>query len=248
MRNFMKVGVVVVLALLVVGLGVWTFWDRIAVMTAPKKEAAASRSDAATKADDLFWTTFHNGDYGNIQPALEALTAAYLQTPSDAKTAAHIAWLHNWRIAERARTESVPATITDDTIVARRYFQEALNLDPLDARVRGFLAGHLMAEGTVHKDEKLTREGYFMMLDAIKAWPEFNMFTGGYVVSRLPADSKQFTEGLEWQWKTLDLCIGKKFDRANPDYAHTWDWKRRRVKSGLAGIPGSRRTTSRGSS
>jgi hypothetical protein len=215
----MKAGVAVVLALLVVGLGVWTFWDRIAVMTAPKKEAVATRSEAATKADDLFWTTFHNGDYGNIQPALEALTAAYLQTPGDAKTAAHIAWLHNWRIAERARMESTPATITDDTIVARRYFQEALNLDPSDARVRGFLAGHLMAEGTVHKDEKLTREGYFMMLDAIKTWPEFNMFTGGYVVSRLPADSKQFKEGLEWQWRTLDICIGKKLDRANPDYS-----------------------------
>jgi hypothetical protein len=103
--------------------------------------------------------------------------------------------------------------------VARRYFQEALNLDPSDARVRGFLAGHVMAEGTVHKDEKLTREGYFMMLDAIEAWPEFNMFTGGYVVSRLPADSKQFKEGLEWQWRTLDLCIGSKLDRAKPDYS-----------------------------
>jgi hypothetical protein len=218
-QNFMRLGAAIVLALLVVGLGVWASWGRVAVMTAPKKEAVASRSEAAIKADDLFWTTFHNGDYGNIEPALEALTAAYLQTPTDAKTAAHIAWLHNWRIAERARMESTPATITDDTIVARRYFQEALNLDPSDARVRGFLAGHLMAEGTVHKDEKLTREGYFMMLDAIKAWPEFNMFTGGYVVSRLPADSKQFRQGLEWQWRTLDICIGGKLDRANPDYS-----------------------------
>ncbi|HEY4265011.1 MAG TPA: hypothetical protein VGM72_06810 [Micropepsaceae bacterium] len=215
----MKTSIVVALALLVIGIGVWALWDRIAVMAAPKKEAIAIRSEAAIKADDLFWTTFHNAQYGNIESTLEALTAAYLQTPSDAKTAAHIAWSHNWRMAERARMQSPSATITDDTMLARRYFQEAAKLDPSDARVLGFLAGHTMIEGTLHKDERLTRKGYFMMLDAIKAWPEFNMFTGGYVFSRLPADSPQFREGLDWQWQTLDKCIGGKLDRANPDYS-----------------------------
>ena len=216
---FMRAGVAIILALLVLGVGGWALWDRIAVMTAPKKEASASRSEAASKADDLFWTTFHNGEYDRIQSTLEVLTAAYLRTPNDAKTAAHIAWLHNWRIAERARLDSPPPTITDDTILARRYFQEAVKLDPLDARYLGFLAGHTLAEGTLHKDERLTREGYFMMLNAIKAWPEFNLFTGGYVASRLPAESPQFREGLEWQWQTLDTCIEGKFDRANPDYS-----------------------------
>lgn len=37
-------------------------------------------------------------------------------------------------------------------------------------------------------------------------------------MSRLSADSPQFKEGLEWQWLTLDECIGGKIDRANPDY------------------------------
>jgi hypothetical protein len=163
----------------VIGLGAWAFWDRIAVLAAPKKQAIATRSEAATGADEVFWDTFHNGQYNRVQLALEVLTAAYLRTPTDAKTAAHIAWLHNWRIAERSRMDAIPATITDDTILARRYFQEAVKLDPSDARYLGFLAGHTLAEGTLHKDERLTREGYFMMLDAIKAWPEFNLFTGG---------------------------------------------------------------------
>jgi hypothetical protein len=215
----MKTAIAIVLALIVVGVAGWALWDRIAVMIAPEKTAAASRSEAATKADELFWTTFHSGEYDKIQSALEALTAAYLQTPNDAKTAAHIAWLHNWRIAERARASAVAATITDDTMLARRYFQEAVQLDPSDARYRGFLAGHVLAEGSLHKDERLTREGYFMMLDAIDAWPEFNLFTGGYVFSRLPADSRQFREGVEWQWQTLDKCIDGKLDRANPDYS-----------------------------
>jgi hypothetical protein len=216
----MRIAIVIVLGLLVLGGGVgWLARDRIAVMVAPRKEAIVSRSEAATRADELFWNTFHGGQYDGIQGALEALTAAYLRTPNDAKTAAHIAWLHNWRVAERARMGSVPATITDDTMLARRYFQEAVRLDPSDARYRGFLAGHLLAEGSLHEDEQLTRRGYFMMRDAIEAWPEFNLFTGGFVFSRLPADSPQFREGLEWQWETLDRCISGKIDRANPDYS-----------------------------
>jgi tetratricopeptide (TPR) repeat protein len=215
----MKAGVAVILTVVMIGVAGCALWERVAVMAAPKKEAAASRSEAASKADELFWNTFHKGEYDKIQDALEVLTAAYLRTPNDAKTAAHIAWLHNWRIAERARMDSAPATITDDTILARRYFQEAVKLDPSDARYLGFLAGHTLAEGALHKDERLSREGYFMMLDAIKAWPEFNWFTGGYVMSRLPADSPRFREGLEWQWQTLDKCIEGPLDRTNPDYS-----------------------------
>ena len=214
----MKIGLVV-LALLIAGLGAWSFRDRIAVLSAPRKAAVAVRSDTAIKADELFWHTFHNGEYDDIPRALDALTAAYLRTPGDAKTAAHIAWLHNWRIAERARLTSVPATITGDTMLARRYFQEAVRLDPSDARYLGFLAGHTLAEGSLHQDERLTRTGYFQMLEAIERWPEFNLFTGGYVFSRLPATSPQFREGLEWQWETLDRCIEGQIDRARPDYS-----------------------------
>jgi predicted negative regulator of RcsB-dependent stress response len=211
--------VLAVLLIIVLGALGWTNRDRIAVQLAPQKQAAQTRSEAALAADELFWETFHGGEYEEIQPALDALTAAYLETPTDAVTVAHIAWLHNWRMVERSRLESVPATITDDTMLARRYFQEAVQLNPADARTQGFLAGHTVIEGTLHQDEKLTRQGYFMLLDAIKAWPEFNLFTAGFVMSRLPADSPRFQEGLAWQWRTLDECIEGKIDRANPDYA-----------------------------
>ncbi len=50
----------------------------------------------------------------------------------------------------------------------------------------------------------------------IEAWPEFNLFTGGFVLSRLPADSPRFKEGLEWQWRTLDVCVQERIDRTNP--------------------------------
>src|SRR6266540_1287876 len=125
----LKAAIAVVLLMVVSGVAVWANWSRIAVRVAPKKQAAKTRSEAAMKADELFWQTFHNGEYEKIQPALDVLTAAYLQTPNDAVTAAHIAWLHTWRISEQARKDTLAATITDDIVLGRRYFQEAVKLD-----------------------------------------------------------------------------------------------------------------------
>jgi hypothetical protein len=210
---------IAVALVLAIGLAAWLNRDRIAVWLAPAKKAVSTRSDAALEADELFWRTFHSGAYDEIPRVLQVLTAAYLETPHDAVTAAHIAWLHNWRMAERARLPEVPATITDHTLLARRYFAEAFRLNPSDARILGFLAGHTVAEGTLHKDERLVRRGYYMLLDAIDAWPEFNLFTAGYVMSRLPPNSPRFQEGLEWEWRTLDVCVQERIDRANPDYA-----------------------------
>lgn len=203
---------------LAVGLVGWLNRDSIAVLLAPAKEATSVRSNAALQADELFWRTLHSGAYDEISRALEVLTASYLETPTDAVTAAHIAWFHNWRMAERVRLLAIPATITDDTILARRYFEEAVKLDASDPRTQGFLAGHTIVEGTLQKDERLVRRGYYLLLDAIEAWPEFNLFTAGYVMSRLPADSPHFKEGLEWQWRSLDVCVQGRIDRSNPDY------------------------------
>jgi hypothetical protein len=208
----------VLLAIVVASVAVASYHE-IAIRLAPRKRAATVRTAAALTADSLFWRTFHSGDYDGIPRAAEALTAAYLATPNDPVTAAHLAWLHNWRTAERARRDSVPATITDDIILARRYFEEAVALNPSDPRTLGFLAGHRLAEGNLHHDERLTRRGYFTMLDAIDAWPEFNLFTAGYVMSRLPSDSPRFRQAVEWEWQNLDTCVGSRVDRANPDYA-----------------------------
>lgn len=207
----------VLLAAAVVALAV-TSYHEIAIRLAPKKRAATVRAAAALTADTLFWRTFHSGDYDGIPRAAEALTTAYLATPNDPTTAAHLAWLHNWRTAERVRRDSVPATITDEIILARRYFEEAVALNPSDPRTLGFLAGHLLAEGSMHHDERLTRRGYYTMLDAIDAWPEFNLFTAGYVMSRLPSDSPRFRQAIEWEWENLDQCLETRIDRANPDY------------------------------
>jgi hypothetical protein len=161
---------------------------------AEEKATSAPRSESARQADELFWQTFHGGHYDDIQRALEVLTVEYLKTPADAITAAHIAWLHAWRAAEASRKASVPPTITDDIVLARKYFQKALALNPTEARYLGFLASMTLAEGAIDKDEAELRRGSAMLREAIHAWPEFNLFTAGYVLSREPANSDRFKD------------------------------------------------------
>jgi len=194
-------------------------WPRIAVWAAPDKRATTTRSAAATDADRLFWTTLHGGEYDRIPTALTAVKAAYLQNPNDAVTASHVGWLHIWRLAERARHAPARPEITDDAVLARKYFEEAVRLNPKEARYLGFYASLLMAEGSIHRDEKMVRRGFFAMKDAVAAWPEFNYFTAGYSMSTLPVESERFRDALEYQWRNLDVCVGEKVDRANPDYA-----------------------------
>ena len=191
----------------------------MAIETAPKKTAGSIRSSAALKADELFWEIFHAGNYEKIPAALEPLTAAYLEDPNDAFTAAHIGWLHIWRLAERARLEKIPAAITDDATLARKYFQQAVALAPTEARFSGFYAGATLAEGTIDKDEKQIRTGYYALHAAVEAWPEFNLFTAGYMLSQQPADSELFKEGLDMQWRNLDVCAGETVNRQQPNYA-----------------------------
>lgn len=190
----------------------------VAVATAPAKPSSATRTALALQADAVFWQTLHAGRYEDIGRALELNTAAYLENPGDALTAAHAGWLHIWRLAESGRLAQVPATITNDAVMARKYFEEAVRLQPGEARFQGFLGSALLAEGSIHRDEKLTRRGYYTLLDSIAAWPEFNLFTAGYSMSRLPADSARFKEALEMQWRTLDLCAGQAVDRLDPDF------------------------------
>jgi len=174
----------------------------VAEHTAPKKQPATSRSAQALSADELFWNTLHGADYEHIAPALEAETAAYLSAPNDAVATAHVGWLHIWRLSERQRLTAVPATITDDATLSRKFFEEAVALNPDDARYLGFLASATLAEGSIHQDEAETRRGYYLMLDAIKAYPEFNLFTAGYTMSSQPADSDRYKQALEWQAKS----------------------------------------------
>jgi hypothetical protein len=190
----------------------------VAVWAAPDKKAQPETSAAARAANQAFWEAFHAGHYQAIPEVLDKLEAVYLANPRDPETTAHIGFAHTWRLAESARQERLSPTITDDIVVGHKYFAEAVRLEPRDVRYQGFLASLELAEGSVHGDEKLTRRGYYDLLAASDAWPEFNLFTAGYALGRLPYTDAKFADAVEYQWRTLDLCANEKVDRHDLDY------------------------------
>jgi len=204
----------------------------MAVATAPSKPLQPANTAPAAAADAAFWSALHGGRYDDIGPVLEGLTREYLEHPGDPHLAAHVAFLHVWRLGERARLERPRATVTDDITLARRYFEEASKLAPDDPRFRGFLASVTMAEGSIHHEEAIVRRGYFEMEEAVSAWPEFNLFTRGYVLSSQPAGSERFRRAVDDQWRTFEVCFDAHVDREHPELAPfmkletTEGWKR----------------------
>lgn len=192
--------------------------EKIALMTTAKKKPIASHSKLAELAEKDFWDTLHSGQYQNIPNVTELLTAAYLENPNDPKLAAHLGFIHIWKITERAREKPIAATITNEIILAHKYFSDAVQLDRSDARFLGFLGDSTLIEGKIFHDARESVRGYFILKDAIQKWPEFNYFTAGYPMSILDPHSDQFKDALRWQWKTLDLCAGTKINRNNPDF------------------------------
>ncbi len=196
-----------------------TACEDVALMTTPKKQPIQSTSQLAKLAETNFWYTLHAGRFDQIPDTDRLLMAAYLENPNDPQLAAHLGFLHIWKITERQRMKNIPPTITNEIILSKQYFQDAVELNPQDARYLGFYGDSQIATGSIFHDEREQVRGYFTLKRAIRAWPQFNYFTAGYVMSTLPADSKQFKEAVEWQWKTLDLCAKQKINRLHPDFS-----------------------------
>ncbi len=192
--------------------------DKLAIRFAPEKTADLSATTLSKQAKDLFWEALHGGQYDRLPEVRRLLTAAYLENPANPEISLLLAHAHLWTIAERTRLTEVPPGITDHAILAEKYFTEARRLNPSDDRIAGWLGGVKLALGQIHRDERLTREGYFMLHDAIRAFPEFNDFSSGYVLSSKPKDDDKFREGLDDMWDNLDRCAGERIDRTNPDY------------------------------
>jgi len=192
-------------------------YPQIAVYSAPRKAVQASDSSQAIQAQQAFLEAFLAQRYEALPELTAALTAAYLKNPHDARLALLIGHAHLWRVAERGRDPDAGPGVTDAIVLANFYFNEAYRLQPDDHRIAGWLASTQMALGSVHADERAKRRGYFMLKESVRAYPEFNHFTLGYVLSRLPAGDPKLAEAVEAFWTNLDLCVGHKVDRRNPD-------------------------------
>jgi hypothetical protein len=246
-RAIMILCVLVGIALFVGAVG-FGMRSSIVVWLAPDKTPSTAVSQKAKEANAKFWDAFHGGHYEQIPQVLEALTAAYIENPRDAETAAHIGFSHVWRLTEQVRLETPSAAITDHIVLSRKYFAEAVRLAPDDWRFRGFLASVELAEGSLHGDEKLARRGYFDLMKAINGWPEFNLFTAGYVMSHLPVGDNRYADAVDYQWQNLNVCAEEKAIAARRNSTSTWPRRRRQAASAPAGTRGLRPTISRDSS
>ena len=189
---------------------------QLAEMSAPSPIATEQTAAGAAEAGK-FWAVFHGGKYGQIDELIESHNRVMIQEPNDPITVSHLAWLHAWKLSERSRITNPQAQIIENAFVAKRLFEKAVALKPDEARYLGFAATFNMAEASILDDEKEKRRGYYMMKQAVSMWPEFNLFTSGYVLSRNASDSWQFKEGLEQQWENLDVCFGEKVSRQAPN-------------------------------
>ncbi len=184
---------------------------------APAKLASKVRGPAAESASALMWATLHAGDYQSIDKVLPALNGAYLQDPNDARTAAHIGFLHIWRSAESGRLGKPDPTVLQSMAVARRFLEESVRLDGSDARYQGFRASARLAESAMHGDDALRRLGMADMQEAVRAWPQFNLFTLARNLGGAPAGSVPFQQAIDAFWQAQDLCIGGRLPRDDPD-------------------------------
>src|SRR4029079_5688878 len=128
--------------------------EKIALFTTAKKKPIASHSKLADYGEKIFWHTLHNGQYDHIPEADKLLTAAYLENPNDPNLAAHLGFLHIWKIAERNREATLPPTLVNDIILSTKYFSDAVELAPQDARYLGFYGDSQLAEGQIFNDQR----------------------------------------------------------------------------------------------
>ena len=161
----------------------------------PPSRPATAQSETGKALAEEFWSTFHGGRYDELDVLLEKHLQLVAAEPTDPITLSHAGWLHAWKLSEATRAPR-NASIIGSATLARAYFKEAVALSPDDARYLGFYAGFTMSEGSILGNEAQVRQGYFTMQEAVSRWPEFNLFTSGYVMSRGEVTGPQFKEGL----------------------------------------------------
>lgn len=178
--------------------------------------------DVLHPADTFFWDRFRAGDYAAIPEILTHLEAALTERPDDPSFVRHVAWAHIWRLGELSRGLATGDELVASIAATRPRFARAYALNPDDPRVLGFLAGITLAEGIRFGDATLYAQGSALFDAGIAAWPEFNYFSSGYILSQLPRDSAGFQLGLEQQWRNIDVCAGVVIDRRTPDLVATF--------------------------
>ncbi len=170
----------------------------------------------------LFWDTFYSGNYEQIPRLVEQLTGYYLKKPNDPEITLLLAHTHLWRASESARLENASPSILDNLIIAKKFFDKAILLNPKDARIHGWSTSTEFSIGTIHQTPTWVDQGFRELVKTIDSYPEFNLFSAGFPMSSLPPTNPLFKQGIEFMWSGVEVCLeqaNQPFDRNNPDYS-----------------------------
>ena len=191
----------------------------LAIRAAETKAPAPAESELARVARNTFREALYESRYEDLPEVRRRLTAAYLENPADPEISLLLAHAHLWTLSERSRVgEAVGPGITDHAVLAEHYFGEAAVLAPGDDRIPGWQGGVRLALGSIHEDERTTREGYFQLREAARTYPAFNGFSAAFPLSGQPRDSARFREAVELMWDNLAACAEDDGIRDDFDY------------------------------
>lgn len=173
---------------------------------------------AAQTANERFWSTLHGADYAGYPAALAAVEAALAESPQDPVQVAHLGWLHMWHLAEAASFAATPQDRAADLKSAGEYFKQAVKLNPDEARYLGFYATTLFFDSALASDAAGMQRAEATMDRAIRLWPEFNLFTAGYIHSSDPYDTPEYATAMKRMWRNVDVCTGRRVSREHPQF------------------------------
>jgi tetratricopeptide (TPR) repeat protein len=185
---------------------------------APASAASATAQTAQT-AKQRFWSALHGADYAAYPEALAAVEAALAEAPDDPVQNAHLGWLHIWHLSEAGSFRATPQDMSADLTSAGRYFKRAVELQPNEARYLGFYATTQVVEAAIRSDATQGRRAEATLDRAVRMWPEFNLFTAGYIHSSDPYDSPEYAAAMRRMWRNLDVCVGQRVSRSHPAFA-----------------------------
>jgi tetratricopeptide (TPR) repeat protein len=191
----------------------------VAARPAAGDAATSVAGDVARTANERFWSALHGADYGAYPQALAAVEAALAAAPEDPLQNAHLGWLHMWHLAEAGSFGTTPQDMSADLTAAGEYFKRAVTLDPNEARYLGFYATTLVVQSALVPDPIRSRRAEAVLDRAVRMWPEFNLFTAGYIHSSDPDDSPEYSRAVRRMWRNLDVCAGRRVSRVHPDFA-----------------------------
>jgi hypothetical protein len=177
-----------------------------------KHENRLPESQFAVASNTYMWDNFHLGNYDSIPTIIKKLNDSYKRLPHDKKVTAYLGFVHLWSFSERERKKTGNASFSDDVYKSNRFFKEAIELNPDDARLRGFQAATEICEGALKEKPLWIGKGYFDGLVAINEWPQFNKFAFSLIGSQRQKNTPMYKLGMKFQWQLLNDCSCKELN------------------------------------